>query len=127
MNWKLAIQLRQRGFRDATSVYELGLGNRRVKDGQLIKRLAHDYEPCVLVVWDHKLPTSHRQELDHFALTVAQVDRHGDHGGRDEEEYYREVIHREAHRMAAQGHGSIWKYSLRPRRLVKAGVNPPPN
>lgn len=125
MNWKLARELCQRGFRDATSVRGLGLANQKVKDGALIKRLARHHEPCVLVAWDNKMSRGHRQELDHFGLTLAVVDKYADRGGLDEEEYYRDVIHREAHRIAAQPHSSIYIYSQGPRRKIKAGVEPP--
>jgi hypothetical protein len=48
---------------DATSVYELGYANQSVKDGALIKKLATEHEPCVLVAWDNKMTKGHRQEL----------------------------------------------------------------
>ncbi len=116
INWKLMLELRQRGFRDATSNMDLGLLG--LKDGQVIKRLASDYEPCVLVAWDNKLPDSHRQVLRHFGLTVAVIDkRKGRDGltpaerlGLTDEEYYRTVIHRHAHQMVEQSQGSIYGY-----------------
>lgn len=116
MNWKLTLELRQRGFPDATSNRQEGLLG--LKDGQVIKRLATDYEPCVLVAWDNKLPESHGQTLRHFGLTVAVIDkREGRDGltpaqrlGLTEEEYYRTVVHRQAHRMAKQEQGTIYAY-----------------
>jgi len=124
MNWKLARELCQRGFRDATSVRGLGLANQNVKDGALIKGLAEHHEPCLLVAWDNKMYRNHRQELDHFALTLAVIDKYADRGGLNEEEYYRDVIHREVHRMAAQLLSSIYIYSRGPRREIKPGVRP---
>jgi hypothetical protein len=59
MNWKFARELRERGMADATSVYELGYANQGLKDGALIKRLATEHEPCVLVVWDNKMTMGH--------------------------------------------------------------------
>jgi hypothetical protein len=125
MNWKLTLELRQRGFRDAASNRQLDLLG--LKDGQLIKRLATEHEPCVLVVWDNKLPESHRRELDHFKLTVAVIDkRRGRDGkmpaerlGLTEEEYYRAVIHRHAHQMARQLPGSIYRYRFGNRMRLR--------
>jgi hypothetical protein len=81
MNWKFARELRERGMVDATSVYELGYANQGLKDGALIKRLATEHEPCVLVVWDNKMTKGHRQELLHFGLTLAVIDREADRRG----------------------------------------------
>jgi hypothetical protein len=115
MNWKLTLELRQRGFHDATSNRDLGLLG--YKDGQVIKYLTTHHEPCVWVAWDNKMPVSHRPELDHFGLTVAVIDRRRWRGqtpaerhGLTDEEYYRTVIHRHAHEMAEQEPGSIWRY-----------------
>jgi hypothetical protein len=59
MNWKLTLELHQRGFPDATSIRQLDLLG--LKDGQVIKALTTEHEPCVLVVWDNKLAESHRR------------------------------------------------------------------
>lgn len=109
INWKLAKELRCRGMRYTTTNHELEL--LKAADTQLIKALAEQHEPCVLVSWDNKMVRSHAQALDHFGLTLAVVDRYADRGDLTEEEYYREVIHRWAHRMTRQDHGSILKYS----------------
>src|SRR4051794_3632152 len=73
INWKLAKELRRRGYRDATSNSELQLLGK--KDGAVIKALAEHHEPCVLVAWDNKIVKSHAAELQHFGLTVAVVDK----------------------------------------------------
>jgi hypothetical protein len=133
MNWKLTLELRQRGFPDATSNRQLGLLT--LKDGQLIKALASDHEPCVLIAWDKKLHIAHRRELDHFNLTLAVIDRRiGRDGltparrlGLTDEEYYRTVIHRQAHQMAVQAQGSIWRYRPGQRWVLKRGVDRPGN
>jgi hypothetical protein len=109
MNWKLAGELRRRGMADATSVYELELLEK--KDGALIKALAESFEPCVLVTWDNKMTSNHEAELRHFALTLAIIDKSAERGGLSEEEYYREVTHRWAHRMARQWPGTWRRYS----------------
>jgi len=109
INWKLAKELRCRGLRKSSSNKELELLGK--KDGALIKALAEEHEPCVLVAWDNKMHLSHAQTLDHFGLTLAVVDKHAKRGELTEEEYYREVIHRWAHRMVFQGEGTVMKYS----------------
>jgi hypothetical protein len=124
MNWKLTLELHQRGFPDATSIRQLDLLG--LKDGQVIKALATEHEPCVLVAWDNKLAESHRQELEHFGLTVAVIDkRRGRDGltpyerlGLTEEEYYRAVIHRHAHQMANQPPWSIYRYRFGSRERL---------
>jgi hypothetical protein len=109
MNWKVAKELRYRGMRNASSNKELGLLGK--KDGALIKALAEEHEPCILVAWDNKMHLSHAQALDHFKMTLAVVDQRAKRGGLSEEEYYREVIHRWAHRMVVQVPGTVVKYS----------------
>jgi hypothetical protein len=116
MNWKLSKELRRRGLRDATS--NSGLGLLQKKDGALIKALAEKHEPCVLVAWDNKMHLSHAAELRRFGLTLAVIDKKADRGDLTDEEYYREVIHRWAHRIVRQPQGSVVKYSrVRSRRL----------
>lgn len=109
INWKLGKELRYRGLRKTTSISELGL-NEKV-DGQIIKALSEQHEPCVLVTWDNKMAKSHAGQLAHFGLTVAMVDLYADRGGLTDEEYYREVIHRWAHRMIGQEKASVVKYT----------------
>jgi hypothetical protein len=109
MNYKLARELCRRGL-DATSVKQLGLANKGTKDGALFKALAN-LAPCVLVAWDSKMALSHRSELDHFGITLAVVDRYANRGGLNDEQYYRDVIHRHAHRMGTQLAGSLFKYN----------------
>jgi hypothetical protein len=109
INWKLAKELRSRGLRNASSNKELQLLGK--KDGQLIKALAEQHEPCVLVAWDNKMHLSHAEALRHFGLTLAVIDEHAERGDLTPEEYYREVIHRWAHRMVFQNAGAVVKYS----------------
>jgi hypothetical protein len=116
MNWKLSKELRRRGLRDATS--NSGLGLLQKKDGALIKALSEEHEPCVLVAWDNKMHLSHAAELLHFGLTLAVIDKKANRGGLTDEEYYREVVHRWAHRIVRQEAGSTFKYSrVRSKRI----------
>lgn len=116
INWKLAKELCRRGLRKTISVFDLNLNGK--VDGQVIKALAEEHEPCVLVTWDNKMHLSHAQTLDHFDLTLAVVDGNAKRGDLTEEEYYREVIHRWAHRIVFQDEGTVMKYSrARAKRL----------
>lgn len=94
-------------------------------DGELIKTLAENHEPCTLIAWDNKMHLSHAETLDHFGLTLAVVDKYADRGGLTDEEYYREVIHRWAHRMTNQSAGTVFKYSRRRSRRVELKVAVP--
>jgi hypothetical protein len=109
INWKLARELRRRGLRGATSNRCLDLLEK--KDGALIKALAEHHEPCVLVAWDNKMHKSHAGELRHFGITLAVIDKYAKRGDLTDEEYYREVIHRWAHRMVFQAPGTVVKYN----------------
>lgn len=109
MNWKLARELVRRGLRNATSLFALELDGK--DDGQIIKGLAESHEPCVLVTWDNKMHLSHAETLRHFGVTLAVIDRYAQRGDLSEEEYYREVIHRWAHRIVFQKAGVVVKYS----------------
>jgi hypothetical protein len=121
INWKLAKELRRRGLRKTSSNKELGLLEKQ--DGQLIKALAEEHEPCVLVAWDNKMHLSHAHTLDHFDMTLAVIDKYAKRGDLTEEEYYREVIHRWAHRMVFQKPGTVVKYS--PARSARIELKVP--
>jgi len=125
--WKLMGELQRRGRADATGVVPAGLDG--LKDGQLFKALAQDFEPCVLVTWDNKMPVSHAAEITHHGTTVAVVDeRWFKHSGRPESErepYIRDVVHRWLHRMEVQPAGDVRIYSparARKPAVVKAGA-----
>jgi hypothetical protein len=108
-------------MRNASSNKELDLLGK--KDGALLKAPAEQHEPCVLVAWDNKMHLSHAQTLDHFELTLAIIDKHAKRGGLTEEEYYREVIHRWAHRISFQRPGDVVRYS--PARSAKVELKVP--
>lgn len=103
---------------DATSIMELGWANQELKDGALIKKLAERGVPCVLVTFDNKMHVSHRGQLDFFTTTLAVIDKRADRGDLSGEQYYRDVIHRQAHRMATQGIGTRFRYSRTRRTPV---------
>jgi hypothetical protein len=110
INWKLAHELRRRGREDATALRIEGLDD--LKDGAVLKALARDYEPCVLVTWDNKMPRAHEAELKHFGSTLAVVNRAGlDAWFGSEEQYVRNAIHRWLHRIEVQDEGSTALYS----------------
>jgi hypothetical protein len=117
--WKLMGELQRRGRADATAVMPLGLDG--LKDGQLFKALAQDFEPCVLVTWDNKMPVAHAAEIAHHGTTVAVVDeRWFKRSGRpldEREQYIRDIVHRWLHRIEVQSAGELRIYSpIRPRK-----------
>jgi hypothetical protein len=116
MPWSLALELRKRGFRDATSAKEMGMEGR--KDPVWLKFLSEQSDACVLVTFDNKMVQVHTAELRRYRNALAIVDSKGDRGGLYEHEYYRDVIHRWAHRMAAQREGMLRKYTRSTNALV---------
>jgi hypothetical protein len=116
-NWKIAPELTARGY-DATSSEQLGLAGRNVKDPIWLYILARWHTPYVLITFDNKMPRRHRDELLKRNTTLAVIDSKADRKGRTREEYTREVVHRWAHRMAAQASGERFKYSLSGRQKI---------
>jgi hypothetical protein len=76
-------------------------------------------ERDVLVSFDNKMPTRHRPDLIRRKSTVAYIDSKAPRAGRNREQYTREVIHKWAHRMANQAPGTLYKYRLNGRTLIK--------
>jgi len=110
INWKLAHELRKRGRVDATALYLEELED--LKDGAVLKALATDFEPCVLVTWDNKMPKAHAAELAHFKSTVAVVNRAGHAKWEGSQEaYVRNVVHRWLHRIELQPTATVRIYS----------------
>lgn len=91
------------------------------KDPVWLKYLSEQPGACVLVTFDNKMPLVHTAELKRFKSTVAVVDSKADRGDLVEHEYYRDVVHRWAHRMAAQRPGTIRKYSRTANTRVPLG------
>jgi hypothetical protein len=99
INWKLKVELQRRGRLDATAVVSEKINGS--KDGALFKRLARDFEPCVLVTWDNKMAIVHASELAHHRTTIAVIDegwfkRNGRTQGVPEP-YIRDMVHRWLH------------------------------
>ena len=118
LNWKVAGELRARGFQGATSAREQGVAGQGVKDPEWLERLSKEPDPCVLVTYDNKMPVVHRAVILKLNSTLAVIDSRADREGLTMEEYKREVIHRWAHRMAMQPPGTRYKYRLAGRTLL---------
>ena len=118
--WRIAEELVARGYRDATSPYELG--DAKIKDPPLLKLIHDSLEPAVLVTFDNKMPVEHAALLIPYGTTLAVVDKKAEPPDLTREEYWREVIHRHAHRMANQEPGSAWRYRRAGRREVSITV-----
>jgi hypothetical protein len=73
-------------------------------------------EPAVLVTFDNRLPVQHATLIARYGTTLAIIDKDAQPPDLTREEYWREVIHRHAHRMAHQDAGSRFKYTRRQRR-----------
>lgn len=112
LNRRIVLELRRRGYRDTTSVWDLGLANRSMKDPVWLFILSRYSSPSVLVTYDNKMPTVHRSDLARRGTTLAVVDndkRKWARAGLSREEFSREVVHRWAHRMAEQEPGSRFR------------------
>jgi len=70
----------------------------------------------VLVTFDNKMPLQHAALIARHKTTLALVDKDAQPPELTREKYWREVIHRHAHRMAEQEPGSRFKYTRRQRR-----------
>jgi hypothetical protein len=118
--WRIAEELERRGYRDATSPHQLG--NPKIKDPPLLKMIHDDLEPAVLVTFDNKMPVEHAALLIGYGTTLAVVDKDAEPPDLTRDEYWREVIHRHAHRMANQEPGSAWIYRRAGRRKIELVV-----
>ena len=114
--WRIAVELKARGFADATSPFQLG--DQKIKDPPLLD-LIHDLEPAVLVTYDQKMLVEHRGILDHFGTTLAVIDKKARPAHLTLEQYWRDVIHHHAHRFVRQAEGSRFKYNVRSRSLLR--------
>jgi hypothetical protein len=85
-------------------------------DGLVIKALSTgSYEPFVLVTWDNKMVAVHKNELARHNTTLAIIDRaafvRGPYHESQEENYYRDVVHRWLHRIEIMRAGEIRFFS----------------
>ena len=81
-----------------------------------MQALADLNEPVVLVTYDNKMPIEHSAEVKRHKMTIAIIDKDKRPVDLTEEQYWREVIHRHAHKFVAQAPGSVWKYRCTNRR-----------
>lgn len=119
----MAKELAARGYRTATSSKQLRKD--KWKDPGWLTWLHSAFSdmgsiPYVLVTYDNNMPDQHAQLLATYETTVAIVD--SKYFKRyvtdlDQVEYWREVVHRHAHRMFVQPPGTILKYRTTARRL----------
>lgn len=110
--------MQARGYHDATSAKDWGIAGRRVKDPLWLYIIARSGIPSVLVSFDNKMIRVHADAIRLRGSTLAIIDSKADRQGRTREEYTREVIHRFAHRMAAQKPGERFIYRLRGRTKI---------
>ena len=114
--WSIAAELRARGY-VATSNYALNANG--LEDPEWLEIVANLSSPrAVLVTFDNAMPTEHGQWLRSLKVTLAVIDSQNRPADLNVEEYWREVIHRHAHRIATQERGSWWKYRRTTRRRL---------
>jgi hypothetical protein len=106
--WRIAEELAARGYRDATSPFQLGEAS--IKDPPLLKLIHDSLEPAVLVTFDHKMPVQHAALIEQYETTLAVIDKDRQPPELTREEYWRDIIHRQAHRFTEQDAGSGWRY-----------------
>lgn len=92
------------------------MGAAKALDPALFVRITELNEPVVLVTYDNKMPDEHREEVLAYKMTLAIIDKDGQPPELTEEQYWRDVIHRHAHKFVAQPPGSVWKYRCSNRR-----------
>lgn len=105
-----------RGYLDATSPHQLG--DQKIKDPSLLKLIHNSLEPAVLVTFDHKMAVEHRALLNQYGTTLAVVSKTARPAHLTPEQYWRDVIHRHAHRFATQPAGTRFSYNQRNRRHI---------
>jgi len=116
--WSIAAELKARGC-TATSNYALnGSG---LKDPEWLEIVAHLSPPSVLVTFDNAMPVEHGAWLRSLGVTLAIIDSKSHPDDLTPEQFWRDVIHRHAHRIARQAPGSWWKYRQGTRRRLDLG------
>jgi hypothetical protein len=113
--WSVAAELTARGYL-ATSNYALNAAG--TKDPEWLQIVANLTPRAVLVTFDNMMPVEHGERLRRIDLTLAVVAAGNRPPGRTLEQYWREVIHRNAHLIATQTAGSWWRYRQRGRRRI---------
>jgi hypothetical protein len=123
LSTRIAVELRRRG-KNAQSVASLGL--RGTKDPLLLKALDSVDPDCVLITGDDAMPASHAEELATHKTTVAIIAPVDPRSQLTDDQWEHEVTQRWAHRMEAQLHGSIRRYTLDGARAWTARRRPAP-
>lgn len=114
--WSIAAELRARGYA-ATSNYALNASGLEDPDWlQIVANLSSP--PAVLVTYDNAMPIEHGAWLKSLGVTLAVIDSRNRPDDLAVEQYWREVIHRHAHRLVGQQPGSWWKYRRDTRRRL---------
>lgn len=106
--WSVAAELKARGY-EATSNYALNASG--LEDPEWLEIVANLADPAaVLVTYDNAMPIEHDQWLRDLGVTLAVIASENRPDELTPEQYWREVIHRHAHRFVYQETGSWWKY-----------------
>jgi hypothetical protein len=108
--WRIAKELVARGYLDATSAHQLGRDG--AKDPALLRWLRDNItDPYVLVTYDNNMSSQHAPVIRECQTTLAVIDKDGrPNTGLTEEQYWREVIHRHAHRFVEQAPATLLRY-----------------
>jgi hypothetical protein len=113
--WSIAVELKSRGY-TATSNYALNASG--VKDPEWLEIVAHLSPPAVLVTFDNAMPVEHEAWLRSLGVTLAVIASDKRPPALTPEQYWRDVIHRNCHRIATQQRGSWWRYRQATRRRL---------
>ncbi len=113
--WTVAAELKDRGYA-ATS--NLALNANGLKDPEWLEIVANLSPSAVLVTYDNAMPLEHGPWLQSVGVTLAVIDSRNQPDDLTTSQYWREVIHRHAHRFAAHERGSWWKYWRESRRRL---------
>lgn len=114
--WTIQAELKARGYL-ATSNYTLNASG--LEDPEWLEVVANLSDPpAVLITYDNAMPVEHGAWLSQLGVTLAVVDSHNRPADLTPEQYWREVIHRHAHRFVNQDPGSWWKYRRGGRRRI---------
>ncbi len=113
--WSIAAELRARGYA-ATSNYALNASG--LEDPEWLEVVANLSSRAVLVTYDNAMPVEHEEWLRNLKVTLAVVDSRHRPSDLTVEQYWRDVIHRHAHRFGDQEPASWWKYRRASRRRL---------
>jgi len=118
--WSIAAELRNRGH-PATSCSALNATG--LRDPEWLEIVAKLATPSVLVTFDNSMHIEHETWLTRLGITLATIDSKRRPAQLTVDRYWRDVIHRHAHRFGEQEPGSWWKYRQAMRRRLGAWVS----